>query len=78
MTTAMTTLAATRRAARDRQRRHRARERECKAVYPVAINGAVIGMLVKCGWMPDSDAHKPAKVSRALSALLLDAAQKKK
>ena len=70
------TGAATRRAVRERQRRCRRRRQDGKAVYPVVVNGDVISMLSRLGWLRDADAIDPQKVSAAIGALLADSARR--
>ncbi len=44
------------------------------AVYPVEANGAVIDMLVRTAWLDDAKATDAQEVSRAIGAMLADAA----
>ena len=67
--------ATARRAARERQRRCRQRRLDGKAVYLVAINGDVLTMLCRLGWLPDADSADPQKVSDAISRLLAASAR---
>ena len=66
----------TRRADRERQRRCRARQRGGQAIYPVAIDGSVIDLLIRLGWLRDGDATNPQCVSQAIAAMLTDAARR--
>jgi len=70
------TVRAARRANRERQRRCRARRDNGLAIYLVEISGSVLDLLTRLGWLADSDATKPQRVSAAISAMLADAARK--
>jgi hypothetical protein len=65
-----------RRASRERQRRWRERQQSGCAVYQVTVTGEVLDMLVRLGWLRDSEATDRQQVSRAISELLADAAAK--
>ena len=69
--------AAAARRARDceRQRRHRALERNGYAVAPVKVSAEMIDLLCRLGWLRDTDAVNPQKVGAAISALLADSAR---
>jgi hypothetical protein len=62
-------------AARQRQKRHRARQHNGLAVYPVTVSAETIDMLCRLGWLRDCDAGDPQRVSAAISALLADSAR---
>jgi hypothetical protein len=58
-----------------RKRRYRHRLRAGISVYAVEVDGSVLDMLVRLHWLRDSEAADPKEVSRALTALLADAAK---
>ena len=64
-----------RREASERQRRYRARQRACVAVYHVEVGGEVLDMLVRLGWLRDSECGSRREVAKAVAALLADAAK---
>jgi ribosomal protein S8 len=58
---------------RKRVRECRARQRRGVCLYAVEVNGAIIDMLVKLGWLLDQEATDKKLVSKALTAMLKDA-----
>jgi hypothetical protein len=62
-----------RRQRREQQRRHRQRERHGRMVVPVEIDGDVLGMLIKTGWLAERAAGDRGAVARALGRMLTDA-----
>jgi hypothetical protein len=62
---------------REQQRRHRQRQREGRRVYPVEIDGDVLDLLVRYGWLGDSAAGDDREVGCAVARLLADAAKNK-
>jgi hypothetical protein len=67
--------AAKRQKATARTRRYRQRRQDGVAVYRVEISATVIDMLVRLGWLRDGEATDSREVSRAIAALLADAAK---
>ena len=67
----------TRRAASARQSAWRARRRALQACYVVTVDGAVLNMLERLGWMQGRPVTDRRAVSAALAELLADAAQQK-
>ena len=65
-----------RRTARERQRRCRARQRGGQAIYPVAVDGNVIDLLIRLNWLRDGDSTNPRYVSQAIEQMLCDAARR--
>jgi hypothetical protein len=60
---------------REQQRRHRQREREGRRVYLVELDGAILAMLIRLGWLNDVAAGADQEVSRAVQLLLADVAK---
>jgi hypothetical protein len=58
-----------------RARRHRARRKAGRATYQVEVDAAVLDLLVRLHWIEDRDVTDAAAVSRAIAALLADAAR---
>jgi hypothetical protein len=63
-------------AARERQKRHRVRQTCGQVIYPVTVDGSVIDLLIRLGWLRDDDAINPRCVSEAIGAMLGDAARR--
>jgi hypothetical protein len=61
---------------REQQRRHRQRLARGRRVYPVELDGAILGMLVRLQWLPDAAAGDDREVARAVRALLTDIAKR--
>jgi hypothetical protein len=61
---------------REQQRRHRARLRHGRRVYPIELDGQILDMLVRLQWLPDSAAGDDREVARAVRALLTDIARR--
>jgi hypothetical protein len=59
-----------------RQSAWRQRQRDGVACYTVTIDGSVIDMLVRLGWLRDDEATDKRQVSRAIAELLADTARK--
>jgi hypothetical protein len=58
-----------------RQRRHRQRVERGAACVSVEINSEIINWLARIGWLADREAHDPAEIGRAISALLAASAR---
>jgi hypothetical protein len=61
---------------RDRHRRHRARQRDGKACYQVELGCDELTFLIRTRWLTESEVTDKACVSRALAAMLADAARR--
>jgi len=59
----------------EQQRRHRRRQREHLAVYAVELGEDVLNILVRTGWLADDATGDKGEVSRAVAAMLNDAAK---
>ena len=61
---------------REQQRRHRQRLAAGRRVYPVELDGQILDMIVRLGWLADSATGDDQAVACAVTALLTDAARK--
>ncbi len=76
MLTRTTDLAERRRALRrEQQRRHRARLRHGRRAYVIELSEPVLDMLVRLHWIDDRATADDRAISRAVTALLNDAAK---
>lgn len=57
-------------AARDRQRRFRARQRSGVMPIVVEIDAAIINLLIMAEWLAEADAGDKAAIARALERML--------
>ena len=65
-----------RQAASSRQRRYRRRLRAGLMPVRTDIDAAVVSMLVDIGWLAEADSGDREKIGAALSAMLLNVAEK--
>jgi hypothetical protein len=60
---------------REAVRRHRERERNYQAMYKVIVDGRVLNMLVKRGYVLDNETCDADEVSQAIALFLSDHAE---
>jgi hypothetical protein len=60
----------------DRHRRFRARRRAGRAIYAVELGGEELDLLIRTGWLLESEACDRTAVGAALTRMLTDAARR--
>ena len=61
---------------REQQRRHRQRLASGRRAYVIELDGEILDLIVRLGWLADNATGDDRAVANAVQALLTDAARK--